>query len=272
MTPQTRSSLIAALAWQLEFGADEAIAESPIDRFAEPQARGQIPAAGRGAVPAASRVPAEATDATADAQPDGAGELARRARTLDELAEMMREWPGSPLREGARNFVFADGNPKARVMIVGEAPGAEEDRQGKPFVGRAGQLLDRMIAAIGLDRAAPDAARAVYITNMLPWRPPGNRTPSDQEALAFLPFVLRHIELADPDIVVTMGNAATKPLLSTQTGIRRMRGRWGRLEAQAKPVLPTFHPAYLLRTPAEKKLAWFDMIALARALEKEPQT
>lgn len=272
MTPELRQSLIAALAWQIELGADEAIAEVPIDRFAEGEARRSQPSPAPGVAPATPRAPEDPIGASVDAQPDGAEELARRAATLDELADIMRDWPGSPLREGARNFVFADGNPAARVMIVGEAPGAEEDRQGRPFVGRAGQLLDRMLAAIGLDRAAPEAERAVYITNMLPWRPPGNRSPSDQEALAFLPFVKRHIELADPDIVVTMGNAATKPLLATETGIKRMRGKWARLPVPAKPVLPTFHPAYLLRTPGDKKRAWFDMIALSRALEEGPPT
>lgn len=267
-------AILAALAWQIELGADEAIAEAPIDRFAEnrPGQASATPAKRpTGPVP---RGPDLTAGATADARPGpdvpDAVALARSAETLEDLAEALRAWPGSPLREGARSFVFCDGTPQARVMVIGEAPGAEEDRQGKPFVGRAGQLLDRMLGAIGLSRTAPAPEQAVYITNMLPWRPPGNRTPSEQEAQAFLPFVLRHIELADPDIVLSMGNTPTKALLATSTGIKRMRGRWVRHAATGKPLLPTFHPAYLLRQPGDKKLAWLDLIAVRKALEEGP--
>lgn len=265
MTGSVDGAALAALAWQVELGADEAIAEAPIDRFAADAPAG--PAAP--AVRVRPATPPSTAGAGAPAAPD-ATLLARAANTLDDLAEALREWPGSALREGARNFVFCDGNPAARLMVIGEAPGAEEDRQGKPFVGRAGQLLDRMLAAIGLSRTAPAPEDAVYITNMLPWRPPGNRTPSEQEVLAFLPFVLRHIELADPEIVLSMGNTPTKALLATATGIKRMRGRWTRLESVGKPLLPSFHPAYLLRQPGDKKLAWLDLIQIAKALEEGP--
>ncbi|WP_285672547.1 uracil-DNA glycosylase, partial [Paralimibaculum aggregatum] len=195
--------------------------------------------------------------------------LAAAADSLAALAERLAGWEGSELRHGARNCVFADGMPGARVMVIGEAPGADEDRLGRPFVGRAGQMLDRMLAAIGLSRSAEDPARAVYITNILPWRPPGNRTPSEAEVVAFLPFVERHIALARPDFLLTLGNTPTKALLATTTGIRRMRGTWRRHGASGLPLLPSFHPAYLLRQPAEKAQAWRDLLALRRALDGE---
>ena len=277
MTPELRQSLLSALAWQIELGADEAISDAPVDRFGLPDAPASSPATPqpRGPSHAPAAIAAEMRgDGTAAGTPRAdvpdASALAAAARSLDDLAEAERNWPGSALREGARNFVFCDGNPAARLMVIGEAPGAEEDRIGKPFVGRAGQLLDRMLAAIGLSRTAPDAGNAVYITNILPWRPPGNRTPSEQEAAAFLPFVIRHIQLADPDIVLTMGNTPTKALLATTTGIKRMRGRWTRHAATGKPLVPSFHPAYLLRQPADKKLAWFDLIAVRKALGRGP--
>jgi DNA polymerase len=155
-------------------------------------------------------------------------------------------------------------------MVIGEAPGGDEDRLGRPFVGRAGQLLDRMLAAIGLSRTAPAPEDAVYITNILPWRPPGNRTPSEHESLQFLPFVERHITLAGPDLILALGNTPTKALLATSTGIKRMRGRWLRHGPSGLPVMPCFHPAYLLRTPQDKRLAWLDLLAVRRALDGEP--
>jgi DNA polymerase len=267
--------MIEALAWQIELGATEAIGEAPCDRFAESAA----PPAPQLAAP---RVPARAAGAPADARPGpdpaqaGEGDtraLAAAARTLEELAEAMRGFEGSPLKKGARSFVFCDGVPGARVMVIGEAPGGDEDRIGKPFVGRAGQLLDRMLAAIGLSRTAPAPESAVYITNILPWRPPGNRTPSEEEALLFLPFVERHIELAGPDFILSLGNTPTKALLGTSTGIKRMRGHWVRHAATGLPLLPSFHPAYLLRSPADKRLAWRDLLSLRAALDGEaPET
>jgi DNA polymerase len=268
--------LLQALAWQLELGADEAIGELPVDRFAESAAAATAAIV---ATPAAPRGPGSAIQATAGARPgpeaapqaDGPSPraLARAAATLDELAEAMRGFDGSPLKRGARSFVFCDGMPGARVMVIGEAPGGDEDRIGKPFVGRAGQLLDRMLAAIGLSRTAPAPEAAAYITNILPWRPPGNRSPTVEEALLFLPFAERHIELARPDFILSLGNTPTKALLDTGTGIKRMRGRWFRHAATGLPLLPSFHPAYLLRTPADKRLAWRDLLMLRAALDGE---
>ena len=292
----TRAAMLAALAWQVELGADEAIGEAPVDRFAEsrpapaPMATSAPAARAPAAVPPAPALLAaraqfsppgalnpvreggggaalgRASDA---AGAEDARALADAAATLEELAMAMRGWTGSPLRESARNLVFSDGLPGARLMVIGEAPGADEDRQGRPFVGRAGQLLDRMLAAIGLARTAPAPEDAVYITNILPWRPPGNRTPSEAEARQFLPFVERHIALAAPDIILAVGNTPTKALLATSTGIRRMRGRWLRHGPSGLPIMPCFHPAYLLRTPEDKRLAWLDLLAVRRALDGE---
>ncbi len=264
--PDPTSDLAQALAWQVELGADEAIGETPVDRFAE-SAAGTAPAARRGAGPAASTA-ADAPPQTSH-QADTPQALAAAATTLEELAAAMRGFEGSDLKHGARSFVFCDGVPGARVMVIGEAPGGEEDRIGKPFVGRAGQLLDRMLAAIGLSRTAPAPQHAVYITNILPWRPPGNRTPSPAEVSLFLPFIERHIALAKPDFIFSIGNTPTKTLLDTATGIKRMRGRWVRHEASGLPLLPSFHPAYLLRQPADKRLAWRDLLSLRAALDGE---
>lgn len=270
-----RPGLLAALSWQIDLGADEAIAEHPLDRFAELSP----PAPATGSAPAAPRATAAAPSLAVDARRadparSGAGDgapasdgLARAAQTLDDLRDTIAGWDGSELKKGARNCVFADGLPGAHLMIIGEAPGADEDRQGKPFVGRAGQLLDRMLGAIGLDRHAQDPEHAAYIANILPWRPPGNRTPSDQEVVAFLPFIERHIELARPKLLFTIGNTPTKALLATRTGIKRMRGRWCRHGASGLPLLPSFHPAYLLRQPSEKRDAWRDLQALRAVLD-----
>ncbi|MEM9044760.1 MAG: uracil-DNA glycosylase [Pseudomonadota bacterium] len=266
----SRADLIAALSWQIELGADEAIGEHPVDRFAE-----QTTPATRaiGAMPRAPAVATPAEDVARRAKPETADQsaraLAEAAPTLQALHQALATWEVSELRKGARNCVFADGLPGAHLMIIGEAPGADEDRQGKPFVGRAGKLLDRMLASIGLDRTSDDPANSVYIANILPWRPPGNRTPSEQEVALFLPFIERHIELARPKLLFTIGNTPTKALLDTQTGIKRMRGRWRRHRASSLPLLPSFHPAYLLRQPSEKRLSWHDLQALRRVLDGE---
>jgi uracil-DNA glycosylase len=209
--------------------------------------------------PAPGAATATAVDPVAEAQA-----LAARAATLEQLAELQSGYPHCDLRKGARNFVFADGRPGARVMILGEAPGEDEDKQGRPFVGRAGQLLDRMLAAIGLDRADPDPARAVYITNVLPWRPPGNRDPEPAEMAMMLPFVRRHIELAAPQVLVLMGNHACQAILG-QRGITKLRGRWA--QALGLPVLPMLHPAYLLRNRHAKREAWDDLLTLQDRLD-----
>jgi DNA polymerase len=245
--PQTFNALKAALDWQIELGADEAISESFHDRTLAPPPK-----------PAAT---ASAPVAIAQAVPGISA--AANCPDLPSLKAAIAAYP-HPLKEGARNCVFADGNPAARVMIVGEAPGRDEDLQGLPFVGKSGQLLDKMLACIGLDRKAEDPAKAVYIANILPWRPAANRTPSVDEASAYHPFIDRHIALIDPALVITMGNVSTKTLLDTKTGIMRMRGKWTEadLGGKARPILPMLHPAYLLRQPQDKRHAWTDLLSL----------
>ncbi|MFC4169757.1 uracil-DNA glycosylase, partial [Teichococcus aestuarii] len=203
-----------------------------------------------------------------------AASLAAAAHSLEALREAMREVP-TPLRDTATNLVFGDGNPESGLMLIGEAPGGDEDRLGRPFVGVSGQLLDRMLASIGLDRAAEEPARAFYITNILPWRPPGNRTPTDAEITQFLPLVLRHIALVKPRHVVMLGGVSAKALLRAKEGITRLRGRWHAMpveqagESATLPALPTLHPAYLLRNPAAKREAWADLLLLRRTLDGE---
>jgi DNA polymerase len=253
------AAALAALAWQIELGADEAIGDQPVNRYLEVQkpARAAVPEAPR--VQAAAPVAAGDPVAAARAAAEAAGDLAtlRRAIEAYDLCDLKR---------GARSTVFADGNPAARVLILGEAPGREEDQEGRPFVGRAGQLLDRMFAAIGLSRTSPDPAAALYITNVLPWRPPQNRDPAPGEIAMMRPFVERHIALADPDLIVLMGNISCAALLG-KTGILRLRGTW--TEALGRPVLPMTHPAYLLRTPAAKREAWADLQALQARLSQQ---
>ena len=237
---------LAALAWQVELGADEAIGEEPVSRFdAAPL---------RAAVPAAAPAQAQAPEPVAEIN---TRELAEACADLSALRGAMAGFDGCSLKKGARNLVFSDGNPAARLMLIGEAPGREEDREGRPFVGASGQLLDRMLAAIGLSRDASDAKNAVYITNVLPWRPPQNRDPSGDEVAMMMPFLYRHIELVDPQVIVVMGNSAAKTVLKTTTGITRLRGVWAEFEGRA--VMPMFHPAALLRDPAKKRPAWADL-------------
>ena len=176
----------------------------------------------------------------------------------------MEKFDGCALKSTATRLVFADGNPQARIMFVGEAPGREEDIEGLPFVGRSGKLLDRMIAAIGLDRTS------AYIANVIPWRPPGNRTPTPQETQICLPFIQRQIELVNPDVLVTLGNPSTQTLLSTREGIMKTRGKWFDYDTGTRVIraLATFHPAYLLRSPSYKRMAWQDLRAIAKALEQ----
>jgi DNA polymerase len=191
--------------------------------------------------------------------------MAGEAKDLDSLAEAVAAFDLCDLKRGARNTVFADGNPQARVMIIGEAPGREEDLQGRPFVGRAGQLLDRMFAAIGMGREAAHPESALYITNILPWRPPQNREPKPEEIGMMLPFVERHVELADPEVLVLMGNISCQALLGRR-GITRLRGKW--TSALGRPALPMFHPAYLLRNPRAKREAWHDLLMLQARLRE----
>ncbi|HET6223372.1 MAG TPA: uracil-DNA glycosylase [Dongiaceae bacterium] len=256
----------AALRWQIEAGADEAVAELPVDRYATapaaPAPRRQLAEA---PAPRFSSRPAPSAPPAASGTAQSARALAAAARTVAELAEALAAFEGCPLKHTATNLVFADGNPEARVMVVGEAPGADEDRAGRPFVGVSGQLLDRMLGCIGLDR------NAAYITNVIFWRPPGNRQPTAAEIAACLPFVERHIELVSPDILVLVGAAAAKTVLARSEGITKLRGRWFQFESTGMsrpvPVMPTYHPAFLLRQPAQKREAWRDLLAIRERLE-----
>ncbi|MBF9045052.1 uracil-DNA glycosylase [Rhodobacterales bacterium HKCCE4037] len=249
---------LAALDWQVELGADEAILDTPVDRFDLPAPQ---PVPKPAAVPVTQAAPVQPASPAVDTVAI-AKQLAESAGSLDVLRAAMEGFEHCELKRGARNFVFSDGHPSARVMIVGEAPGREEDQQGKPFVGRAGQLLDKMFAAIGLDRQG-EGAGGLYITNMLPWRPPQNRDPKPEELAMMQPFTRRHIELAEPDVVVLMGNHACAGLLGRR-GITRMRGNWE--DVLGRPAMPMFHPAYLLRNPAAKREAWADLLEIKARL------
>jgi uracil-DNA glycosylase len=268
------------IAFYHEAGVDAAIGEEPVDRLAEeltPALRapddnstGVAPTVAARArarpfppAPPASRARAEPqAPAAPEAAIMAAREAARSAASLEELRTILDRFEGCALRATATQLVFADGNPQARLMFVGEAPGRDEDIEGLPFVGRSGKLLDRMLAAIGLDR------KGAYIANIVPWRPPGNRTPTPQETAICLPFTRRQIELVDPDILVCLGNPSTQTLLSTNEGITKTRGRWFRFHAGTREIraMPTFHPAFLLRNPISKRLAWRDFLAIKKAL------
>jgi uracil-DNA glycosylase family 4 len=283
------------IAFYLDAGVDALVGEEPIDRFADaarPQAvnslasplAGQAGAkrweGGEGGAPAMRKGPASASlplrgsitgppgtsIAASPPSPEAAvmsaHAAARSAKTLDELRTLLEAFEGCMLRATATQLVFADGNPTARVMFVGEAPGRDEDIAGLPFVGRSGKLLDLMIEAIGLDRTQ------VYIANIVPWRPPGNRTPTPHESAICLPFIRRQIELADPDILVCLGQPSTQTLLETKEGITRTRGRWFKFDTGSREIraLATYHPAFLLRSPLQKRLAWRDFLAIKKAL------
>ncbi len=259
------------LSFYAEAGVDEPLSEEPANRFAEPAVKkpAQAPAA-PSARPATAAPPVAPSVAPLAAVPDEAQaglarELAARASTLEELREAVASFEGCNLKLTAKNTVFSDGNPQARLMLVGEAPGRDEDIEGRPFVGRSGQLLDKMLAAIGFDRSS------VYIANVIPWRPPGNRTPTPHETQICRPFIERQIELVDPAVLVHLGGASAKTLLDTSEGILRLRGHW-RTYATASgrviPAMPTLHPAYLLRTPNHKKLAWRDFLEVKAKLRE----
>jgi DNA polymerase len=250
----------ATLEWLFEMGCDEAILDAPVNRYDLP-ARMPEPATPR------RTVPAQAADPAPDGPTDPVAEAERAAGAAVDLAglrDAMAAYPWCDLRLGAKNLVFSDGDPRARVMIVGEAPGREEDRQGKPFVGASGQLLDRMLAAIGMARGHGDPSRAVYITNVLPWRPPSNRDPEPGEVAMMMPFLRRHVALVDPEILICMGNHSCGAILGRR-GITRLRGAW--TEGLHRPVLPMLHPAYLLRNSAAKRDAWADLLLLRARLE-----
>ncbi|MFN7224770.1 MAG: uracil-DNA glycosylase family protein [Paracoccaceae bacterium] len=259
----------AALMWQVDLGVDEWLLDAPVNRYDLPESVKPAPLASPKPViatptPRTSVSPAVAERPKADAV-DAAQAMAARAATLADLRAAMAEFDHCEVKRGARNLVFSDGVPGARVLILGEAPGADEDREGRPFVGRAGQLLDAMFAAIGLSRAALSPDKAVYITNVLPWRPPGNRDPEPDEIAMMRPFVERHIELAAPEMIVVMGNTPLFALTGTR-GILKARGQWS--QALGRPLLPMTHPAYLLRNPAAKREAWDDLLALEARLQQ----
>jgi len=267
MTPDPAPTVHQLLAFYLEAGVDCALTEEPVNRLSDPDI---VPVVGETTAPKAVRaaptaVPAMRGEATPapDAAIASAREAARTAPSLEVLRDLLENFDGCMLKSTATRLVFADGNPRARVMFVGEAPGREEDIEGLPFVGRSGKLLDRMIAAIGLDRSK------AYIANVIPWRPPGNRTPTPQETQICLPFIQRQIELVDPDVLVTLGNPSTQTLLSTRDGIMKTRGRWFDYDTGTRVIraIATFHPAYLLRSPSYKRMAWQDLRAIAKALE-----
>ena len=273
MTPERMPTPQEILAFYVEAGVDCAIGEEPVNRLADealapPQRETrETPAAPRNerSLPSAPARPAPAAPAVApppEAAMMSARDAARSAQSLDELRSLLESFDGCALKFTASRLVFADGNPQARLMLVGEAPGRDEDIAGLPFVGRSGQLLDRMIGAIGLDRTK------VYIANIIPWRPPGNRTPTPQETQICLPFIRRQIELVNPDVLVTLGNPSTQGILDTKEGIMRTRGRWREYETGTRTIkaMPTFHPAYLLRSPIYKKHAWQDLRAIKAAL------
>ena len=302
---ETDLDRLAWLAWQMDSGADEAIEDRPLNRLAAPQPESgpasqatrspdhpagladprpnaaqkpspdpsqrpspgpsPSPTLGLGAQGAQAALwQAEAPGvSSSDAAVASARHLAAEAQSIDELRAALLAFEGCALKATATNLCMFDGNPAAKVMIIGEAPGAEEDRQGRPFVGAAGQLLDRMLAPIGLDR------QSVYITNLLFWRPPGNRNPTAAEVAACLPFLERQVELVDPSHVLLLGASSVRTLLARQEGILKLRGRWAHYQhaglARPIPAMPTLHPAYLLRQPAQKRLAWRDFLAFARA-------
>ncbi|TJW42655.1 MAG: uracil-DNA glycosylase [Mesorhizobium sp.] len=279
-----RPDLRDLLAFYASAGVDEALEDEPVNRFAEapskPPERAAPPIAESAApqrstsvsraeisdrlnAAPAMRAPTAPATVPDEAQAALARQLATTAASLDELRQLMATFDGCNLKFTAKNLVFADGNPNAAVMLVGEAPGRDEDIEGLPFVGRSGRLLDRMLAAIGLDR------NSAYIANVIPWRPPGNRTPTPHETEICRPFIERQIELVNPKVLVNLGGPSAKTLLNATEGILRLRGNW-RVHTTAAgiviPAMPTLHPAYLLRTPAHKKLAWRDFLEVKAKL------
>jgi uracil-DNA glycosylase family 4 len=261
------AELAAFLDFHVAAGVDCALEEEPQNRFAAPQTREAperpVPPRAEPAAPAARPALAKAA-VSPDEAALSAREIAARARTLEELEAALLGFEGCALRVTAKNLAFHDGTPGSRVMLVGEAPGADEDRIGKPFMGRSGQLLDKMLAAVGLDRSG------VYIANVVPWRPPGNRTPTPQEVAICKPFIERQIALARPEFLICLGGPAMQCLLGVKDGILKSRGRWSSYALPDREVkaLATLHPAYLLRQPLQKRLGWRDFRALRKALDE----
>ncbi len=284
--------LADALQWHIDNGVDVVVGDAPVNRLKKaemPPMPVSAPAAND--APQAAlvmdtprSVPAPAITGSHSAWYQKAVDAAKACNSLEDLQAAIRAFDGLEVKRTATNMVFADGNPKARVMVIGEAPGADEDRQGLPFVGVSGQLLDRMFACINLSRKAEEGKDAVYISNILNWRPPGNRTPNEGEIALALPFIERHIALVRPEFLMLMGAVASKPLLDTDQSISKLRGRFypykpvtpdigAGLEpfAAAPRVLPSYHPSFLLRTPVQKRKAWQDLLMLSQALHSQTQ-
>ncbi len=254
------NSIITLKEWQFESGIDEVLSDDPINRFEKPQ----ISISSSKATP--EKVEQKLIKNEVGTNTYNPSNLIADIKNLSELRESLSTFEGCSLKNTSTNLVFSDGNDKARVMLIGEAPGAEEDRIGKPFVGVSGQLLDKMLLSIGLDRTS------VYITNILPWRPPGNRQPTPVEINSCLPFIRRHIQLISPKVLLLVGGTAAKGLLDTKDGIMRLRGRWFDYKDESltgvTPALPVLHPAFLLRSPAHKNSAWKDMLSLKNKLDE----
>lgn len=247
-------------------GVSQVFQEIPRDRLNESPSLSLIP------TPVSTSQPPQKKDVVIKTQDTSVPKVhpAYAAKNLQELRQIMESFEGCHLKHGAINTVFCDGNPDAEVMLIGEAPGEEEDKQGRPFVGRSGQLLDKMLQAIGLDRTS------VYISNIVPWRPPANRQPSTEEIAACLPFIEHHILLKKPKFLLLLGGVATKSLLYTSEGIMSLRGKW---RAYTPPhadkgfeptaLLPTYHPAFLLRSPGQKVYAWEDLKSLREKINNK---
>lgn len=279
MTPEEAKAIRDILEFYIEAGVDSVLGDEPVDRFAdageasvsnlvaesEASARSIVQTERPALSGFAKPEPPEALPAplSPDAATMAARDAAQEASSLPALRSILERFEGCALRTTASRLVFADGNPQARLMLVGEAPGREEDIEGLPFVGRSGQLLNKMLAAIGLDRSQ------VYVTNIVPWRPPGNRTPTPQESAICLPFIVRQIELVAPDVLVCLGGPAAQALLPIREGIMKTRGRWFDYQAGSRSLraMATLHPAYLLRQPLHKRLAWRDFLAIKKALD-----
>lgn len=268
----------ALLKWYVEMGVDETIGCESIDRYAlsaemlakKQAALAQADPMGRPAATQQPQAQAKPQVKATDEMVQLAVTMARKAENIEQLRDAVLEFDGCPLKKTAMNTVFADGNPKSDIMFIGEAPETEEDRQGTPFVGPAGQLLDKMLHSCGLADEIGDRSK-VYLSNVLFWRPPGNRPPTLSEISVCLPFVERHIELVDPKVVVLLGGAAAKAVLGHHEGISRLRGRWfDHASPQlSRPVKATalFHPNYLLRSPSQKRRAWSDLLKIVEKLD-----
>ncbi|MBI1300898.1 MAG: uracil-DNA glycosylase [Alphaproteobacteria bacterium] len=266
----TRKELITALEWYVDHGVDEPIFDAVNDRAVSPKVSPQRVLSPTHAVLETSE-PIHTTFLGKSDAYEEALKLAQSAKSLDDLRKAIQDFDGIALKKTATNMVFADGNPKAKIMLVGEAPGADEDRLGKPFVGVSGQLLDKILKCINLDRSAEKPEESVYISNVLNWRPPGNRTPSPGEIEVSLPFIERHIQLIQPKILILFGGVAAQSLLNSASNISRLRKIWHDYKPQTSnvgdyscPTVATYHPSYLLRTPLQKKAVWADMLMIQK--------